>query len=467
MGLARAIGSGLVAVSAGIGLATLEDGKLAIALALTATCAHGLLLALRPQERLAIRLHVGVATLSAVIAVLARSPVAPSLVALTAVAAFALPRRRATWALTLSVTGLYLLVAGPRLDALWPLSLVIGGYLLADLGQRASAIFDAELARRREAEAASIAKEDFLSNVSHEIRTPMSGILGMADAMLRRPLAANVREPIEVMRRSAEAVLTIVEEILDFSKISAVGITLHTNRFDLRQLISEVIALHRPVAEAKGLRLRTQIAVGLPRLLHGDPGRLRQVITNLISNAIKFTQQGWVELTVEGRIDGEVCQTRVRVADSGHGIPLDLLDRIFDPFVQGTEDTERRGTGLGLAIARRIILALGGTITAESAVGEGSTFVIDVPLKVVRKELSAPTSTATTVKAPQAAGAPAAAPRPPPRPPQRRRRRAPRRPPPRPPQRRRVSAGRGCSSSTTIRSTRSWRPPSSRSSVTR
>lgn len=229
------------------------------------------------------------------------------------------------------------------------------------------------------AETEARVKAEFLAVMSHEVRTPMNGVLGMAELLAATRLDAEQRDHVDVLEASAQSLLAVLDDILDYSKLDAGRVQLEQIPVDLSVLCRHVVTLLRPRAEQKGVALVLELARRVPRWVEGDPTRLRQVLLNLVSNAIKFTDQGEVRVRVMPRPAG----VRLEVNDTGIGISLDRQASIFEPFTQADASTRRRfgGTGLGLAISSRLVSAMGGAIELDSAPGEGARFGIDLPLR--------------------------------------------------------------------------------------
>ncbi len=262
---------------------------------------------------------------------------------------------------------------------------------------------DAALVAQREAEQANQAKSTFLAMVSHEVRTPMNGVLGMIDVLERTQLSAEQLGALSTVRYSASSLLRIIDDILDFSKIEAGRLDLERLELSTAELIDGAVETMAPQAAAKGLALSASVSAGVPERVVGDPVRLRQILFNLLGNAIKFTEEGSVRLVLEqgpASDDPETVTLCMRVSDTGIGLTPDQQSRLFQPFVQADSSTTRRfgGTGLGLSIVRRLAEAMQGTVELQSEAGVGSVFTVTVRLEAA--SAAAPTATPTSASPP-------------------------------------------------------------------
>jgi|CXWL01.1.fsa_nt_gi signal transduction histidine kinase len=275
----------------------------------------------------------------------------------------------------------------------WTWALIHGGFILAECAAlvyfwRINEIaqlqlLESEACTRRAkeaAEAANIAKSQFLANMSHEIRTPMNGVLGMTELLRSTPLNAKQRHYVETVFSSGTNLLHIINDILDLSKIEAGRLELECISFSLRAVLQETVDLYRARAVEKGVSLAMDLSTGIPEMITGDPHRVRQIVANLVSNAIKFTEEGSVQLSVRS-LEQHRETIRITVADTGIGIPVDKHETIFSAFSQADGSTTRKygGTGLGLAIVKQLVEMMNGQVGLSSKPGRGTTVWVTIP----------------------------------------------------------------------------------------
>jgi two-component system sensor histidine kinase/response regulator len=258
------------------------------------------------------------------------------------------------------------------------------GVLLDDSAQQGA--LDEARAARVAAEKATRAKSEFLANMSHELRSPLNAVIGISGLMLEEALTPHCRELAEMLRRSANVLLELIDDVLDFSKVEAGKVELETVDFSVDDVVEHVLAVVAPRAAAKQLEVGAVLAAEVPRRLRGDPARIRQVVLNFAHNAVKFTHAGQVRIDVSAaRRDDATARLRFAVTDTGIGVAAEARERLFQPFTQADASSTRQygGTGLGLAITRQLAALMGGEVGMESTPGQGSEFWFEVSLPVV------------------------------------------------------------------------------------
>ena len=264
---------------------------------------------------------------------------------------------------------------------------------ITDMKRDAQALADA----RDAADAANRAKSQFLANMSHEIRTPMNGVIGVAQALARTDLDEQQREMLDLIHSSSRTLQTLLSDILDLARVESGRLELHEEPFDLARAVDEAAQLYAAAARDKGLQFFVEVAPEARIWVHGDPVRLKQVLTNLVSNAVKFTAAGFVSLTVDAGPHG----LRFVVQDTGIGFDAETRDRLFSRFEQADGDITRRfgGSGLGLAICRELAGMMGGELGCESEPGGGAAFILTLPLRVAEAPVAPKPTTASADEA--------------------------------------------------------------------
>ncbi len=274
-------------------------------------------------------------------------------------------------------------------------------------------------AAARNADIANKAKSDFLATMSHEIRTPLNGVIGFIDMLEQTELDTEQKDYADSLKNSGEALMALINDILDFSKIESGNLEIEQHEFNLLRMLRELTAMFFADATKKGVELNLNIEKEVPRIIEGDETRIRQILINLIGNAVKFTESGEVTIQVSRRSSFEVggpCELEFEVSDTGIGIEADQLDKLFSPFLQADSSTTRKygGTGLGLAICKRLSEAMNGRVWAKSVVGGGSSFFVEVTVRAIRMQhdTKSPFPEATTPQSPEPQTPPAPAPKP-------------------------------------------------------
>ena len=246
-------------------------------------------------------------------------------------------------------------------------------------------VLDAQKQETQNAIAATKAKSDFLANMSHEIRTPINAIMGMNEMVLRECKQENIVEYAKDINNASENLLRIVNDILDFSKIESGRLEIVCDNYDLGELICDVTTLVKMKAEDKGLQFKIYVDEEMPCMLYGDDKRVREIMTNIVNNAIKYTEKGFVNLSITGKVQDNIEVISIVVEDSGQGIKAEDIDSIFEGFTQVNvkQNKNIEGTGLGLSITKRLVELMSGKITVNSRYGEGSVFTVELPQTII------------------------------------------------------------------------------------
>ncbi len=281
--------------------------------------------------------------------------------------------------INMAAATILIMVVGLGAFIFWPMEKAINRAILASDTER-----DRAEAEAHRAEIAERAKSEFLANMSHEIRTPMNGVMGMAELLAKSELDSKQKMFTDIIVKSGYALVTIINDILDFSKIDSGQLELDPVPFSLAEAIEDVATLVSTRVQEKDLELAVRVQPDLPETYVGDVGRIRQIVTNLIGNAVKFTEQGHVLVDVSGHVENDMAHILVKVEDTGIGIPQDQVNKVFLKFnqVDGSSTRRHEGTGLGLTISKMLVEKMEGEIGATSTAGKGSTFWFSLPLPV-------------------------------------------------------------------------------------
>ncbi|MDH4189294.1 MAG: ATP-binding protein [Betaproteobacteria bacterium] len=279
---------------------------------------------------------------------------------------------------------------------------------LRRVAQRHGSAIELAIRRRIETDSANAAKTRFLANMSHEIRTPMNGVLGALDLLGRDGLSTEQRKLLETATSSSKALLTVLDEVLDFAKVEAGKLELAYEPLMLRAVLQSAVSLFAPMAQRKGLALVSDFDPAVPEGVKGDAARLRQILLNLVGNAIKFTERGSIAVRVRRASGGSDARPIVvfEIEDTGIGIAGEMLPKLFTPFFQADQSNQRRfgGTGLGLVISKRLAEAMGGELSVESVPGQGSTFRLNLQMDAQAGSSRKPAAVATTEQSATLAG---------------------------------------------------------------